>query len=70
MSSHRLYQISDGVQVSNQSSLEVVKIAHLSLVLGIKKKGFALGQYAEACHRLMQSLGYDKYGNSKVILWY
>ncbi|CAD0088709.1 unnamed protein product, partial [Aureobasidium mustum] len=23
--------------------------------------GFALGQYAEACHRLMQSLGYDKY---------
>ncbi|KAH0366314.1 alpha/beta-hydrolase, partial [Aureobasidium melanogenum] len=28
---------------------------------GVKKKGFALGQYAEACHRLMQSLGYDKY---------
>lgn len=41
----------------------------LSLVLGIKKKGFALGQYAEACHRLMQSLGYNKYGDSEVIFF-
>ncbi|THX43089.1 alpha/beta-hydrolase [Aureobasidium pullulans] len=28
---------------------------------GIKKKGFGLGQYAEACHRLMQLLGYKRY---------
>lgn len=28
---------------------------------GIKKKGFGLGQYAQACHRLMQLLGYNKY---------
>jgi len=31
-------------------------------MLGIKKKGFGLGQYAEACHRLMQLLGYNRYG--------
>jgi hypothetical protein len=30
--------------------------------LGIKKKGFGLGQYAEACHRLMKLLGYERYG--------
>lgn len=29
---------------------------------GTKKKGFGLAQYAEACHNLMQSLGYKKYG--------
>ncbi|OBW68115.1 MAG: Uncharacterized protein AUREO_018120 [Aureobasidium pullulans] len=28
---------------------------------GIKKKEFGLGQYAEACHRLMQLLGYKRY---------
>lgn len=28
---------------------------------GTKKKGFGLAQYAEACHNLMQSLGYKKY---------
>ncbi|KAI5276392.1 alpha/beta-hydrolase [Aureobasidium subglaciale] len=28
---------------------------------GIKKKGFGLGQYAEACHRLMKLLGYERY---------
>ena len=28
----------------------------------IKKKGFALAQYAETCHRLMQQLGYSRYG--------
>ena len=27
----------------------------------ISKPGFALSQYAETCHRLMQDLGYDKY---------
>jgi pimeloyl-ACP methyl ester carboxylesterase len=27
----------------------------------ILKPGFALSQYAETCHRLMQDLGYDKY---------
>jgi len=27
----------------------------------IDKPGFALSQYAETCHRLMQDLGYDKY---------
>ncbi len=29
---------------------------------GIKKPGFALAQYAETCHKLMLSLGYDEYG--------
>lgn len=29
---------------------------------GAKKRGFALPQYAETCHKLMLSLGYDKYG--------
>ncbi|GAB7348490.1 hypothetical protein MBLNU459_g6896t1 [Dothideomycetes sp. NU459] len=28
---------------------------------GIKKRGFGLAQYAEACHRLMQHLGYKTY---------
>ncbi|KAL8769062.1 MAG: hypothetical protein Q9209_004848 [Squamulea sp. 1 TL-2023] len=28
---------------------------------GVKKKGFALPQYAEACHNLMQKLGYTQY---------
>ncbi|KAF2993607.1 hypothetical protein E8E13_001566 [Curvularia kusanoi] len=27
----------------------------------VAKPGFALSQYAETCHRLMQQLGYDKY---------
>ncbi|KAF2722616.1 alpha/beta-hydrolase [Polychaeton citri CBS 116435] len=28
---------------------------------GLKRKGFGLAQYAECCHKLMLSLGYDKY---------
>ncbi|KAI7335152.1 alpha/beta-hydrolase [Hortaea werneckii] len=28
---------------------------------GPKKQGFGMKQYAETCHRLMQSLGYEKY---------
>lgn len=28
---------------------------------GSKRKGFALAQYAETCHMLMQKLGYDQY---------
>ena len=28
----------------------------------IKQKGFDLTKYAETCHKLMLSLGYDKYG--------
>lgn len=28
---------------------------------GVSKRGFALGQYAETCHKLMLQLGYDKY---------
>ncbi|KAL1307000.1 hypothetical protein AAFC00_005630 [Neodothiora populina] len=28
---------------------------------GVTKKGFGLAQYAEACHNLMQKLGYTKY---------
>ncbi|KAL8783484.1 MAG: hypothetical protein Q9213_004621, partial [Squamulea squamosa] len=31
---------------------------------GVKKKGFALPQYAEACHNLMLKLGYIQYGQS------
>lgn len=33
----------------------------LSCSTGIKKKGFGLAQYAQACHRLMQQLGYNTY---------
>ena len=29
---------------------------------GVKKRGFALKQYAETCHNLMLQLGYDQYG--------
>lgn len=29
---------------------------------GVKKRGFALPQYAETCHKLMTQLGYDEYG--------
>lgn len=28
---------------------------------GVKKRGFALRQYAETCHKLMLQLGYDRY---------
>ncbi|KAI9650350.1 hypothetical protein NHQ30_000363 [Ciborinia camelliae] len=28
---------------------------------GVKKRGFALAQYAETCHKLMIQLGYDEY---------
>src|SRR2546423_5036598 len=28
---------------------------------GSKKKGFAIEQYAETCHKLMLKLGYDQY---------
>ena len=42
----------------------IVGIILLSPLLGIKKKGFGLGQYAQACHRLMQLLGYNRYGSS------
>jgi len=36
--------------------------ADVSHSAGVKKKGFGLAQYAEACHRLMQHLGYGTYG--------
>ena len=29
---------------------------------GTKRRGFALKQYAETFHQLMQSLGYEEYG--------
>ena len=29
---------------------------------GPKKRGFALKQYAETCHKLMLQLGYEEYG--------
>jgi pimeloyl-ACP methyl ester carboxylesterase len=35
---------------------------------GVRKKGFALPQYAETCHKLMLSLGYDKYGTHTSII--
>ena len=28
---------------------------------GVKRRGFGLGQYAEACHKLMLELGYTEY---------
>lgn len=31
---------------------------------GTSKKGFGLAQHAETCHKLMQELGYRKYGSS------
>ena len=29
---------------------------------GVAKKGFSIPQYAEAVHKVMLNLGYDKYG--------
>lgn len=29
---------------------------------GVKKRGFAMSQYAEAVHKVMLKLGYTKYG--------
>lgn len=29
---------------------------------GVSKRGFGIPQYAEAMHKLMLNLGYDKYG--------
>lgn len=29
---------------------------------GVKKRGFGIAQYAEACHKLMLKLGYKQYG--------
>lgn len=29
---------------------------------GVQKRGFSIPQYAEVCHKVMLSLGYDKYG--------
>ena len=37
---------------------------------GVKKRGFALPQYAETCHKLMLQLGYDQYGKRKRIIDY
>jgi pimeloyl-ACP methyl ester carboxylesterase len=36
-------------------------LPNLGFSTRVTKPGFALSQYAETCHRLMQSLGYDKY---------
>jgi hypothetical protein len=65
---HLLYQTLDGAQVSDELTVRSSRALILSLVLGIKKKGFGLGQYAEACHRLMQLLGYNKYGSTPSII--
>ncbi|KAG9515279.1 alpha/beta-hydrolase, partial [Aureobasidium melanogenum] len=48
---------------ANSVSFHVVapSLPNFGWSAGVKKKGFGLGQYAEACHRLMQSLGYNKY---------
>jgi hypothetical protein len=68
---HLLYQTSDGAQVSDESTVRSVRSSILSLVvLGIKKKGFGLGQYAEACHRLMQLLGYNRYGSTPPVIFF
>lgn len=31
-------------------------------LIDLAQKGFAIGQYAEACHKVMLALGYDQYG--------
>jgi pimeloyl-ACP methyl ester carboxylesterase len=31
---------------------------------GVKQKGFDLSKYAEAVHKVMMKLGYEKYGNA------
>ena len=31
---------------------------------GVKKRGFALRQYAETCNKLMLQLGYGQYGKA------
>lgn len=35
---------------------------------GVQKKGFSIPQYAEAMHKVMVKLGYDKYGTSPASL--
>lgn len=36
-------------------------LPNFGLSSGVKKRGFGLGQYAEACHKLMLTLGYEDY---------
>jgi hypothetical protein len=40
----------------------------LSVRLTTTEKGFNIDQHAEACHKLMQILGYNEYGQSLPIL--
>lgn len=50
-------------QISNGVAFHVVapSLPNFGWSEGPKAKGFGLKQYAEVNHRLMQSLGYDKY---------
>lgn len=41
--------------------LVAVSLPNFGWSEGPKKRGFGLNQYAETCHRLMQSLGYENY---------
>ena len=47
----------------NSPSFHVVapSIPNFGFSDGVKARGFALAQYAEVCHKLMQKLGYAEY---------
>ena len=50
-------------QKTNGVSFHVVapSLPNFAWSEGTTQKGFGLKEYATTCHRLMQSLGYDKY---------
>jgi len=51
----------------DQPSFHVVapSLPNFGFSEGVRKKGFGIPQYAEVCHKLMLSLGYDQYGTLK-----
>lgn len=50
-----------GKQSSPGFHLVVPSLPNFGFSSGVTKKGFGLRQYSETCHKLMLSLGYNKY---------
>lgn len=65
---HHHYLTLDGPLVSSRHAYRKVSPhVYKKKKTGTKKKGFGLAQYAEACHQLMQQLGYKQYGESTML---
>jgi pimeloyl-ACP methyl ester carboxylesterase len=49
---------------ANRPAFHIVapSLPNFGLSSGVTRRGFGLAQYAEALHKLMIKLGYDKYG--------